>query len=121
MPERVVQLFAGQVRAGLSCSIRAYVDDESGDLVIETQDIGASVEAVWGDSDYEYWIRVEAANKDVLVRHLSEEMPVSRDKDIDGQLLSLLKDRYGGSYQASSDFRKWLEERDIPYRFDSYV
>jgi hypothetical protein len=38
--------------------IEAYFDD--GKLVIEGQDIGETVEEVWGDSDYEYSVTVHS-------------------------------------------------------------
>jgi arsenate reductase-like glutaredoxin family protein len=37
--------------------------DESGDLVLEGQDLGSGVEEYWGDSDYEYWVIVKARYK----------------------------------------------------------
>lgn len=75
----------------------ALIDDE-GKLVIEGYDIGESVKEFWGDSDYEYWLRVPQEWKDTV-------------------LLLLIKERFG----LSSDFKKWLEDKEIPHKFESWV
>ena len=51
-------------------SVHLYAKiDESGDLVLEGQDLGSGVEEYWGDSDYEYWVIVKAKNKiDTLLK-----------------------------------------------------
>jgi hypothetical protein len=124
MVERQVRLFTGQVHDGLWCSIRAYVDAPSGDLVIETEDRGKNVDDYLGreDSDYEYSIRIAAADKDRLARGLTEEgnlEPVGHT-DADEALLSLVEGKYGGNFQASAHLRSWLDDRRIPYTFESW-
>ena len=47
--------------------------DEDGDLKFSGQDIGDAPEAIFGDSDYEYWLTVPAAEKDRLLLALIEK------------------------------------------------
>lgn len=75
----------------------AMIDDE-GNLVLEGYDIGESVKEFWGDSDYEYWLTVSKEWKDTV-------------------LLLLIKERF----ELSSDFQKWLEEKEIPSKFSSWI
>ena len=75
----------------------AMIDDE-GNLVLEGYDIGESVKEYWGDSDYEYWLKIRKEWKDTV-------------------LLMLIKERFG----RSSDLQTWLEEKEIPYEFSSWV
>jgi hypothetical protein len=71
--------------------------DETGSIVFEGQDVGHSVEAQWGDSDYEYWITID------------QEYVITT-------LLHLLQDKFDNS----TLLKMWLEDNDIPYRFWSY-
>ncbi|MBI4165859.1 MAG: hypothetical protein HY508_09015 [Acidobacteria bacterium] len=91
---------------GLSVFLNAGIN-ERGDLELEGQDLGASVEAHWGDSDYEYWVVVPKDYKDTV-------------------LLWLLKERFDATPQTSplkndSEFMEWLKAKGIPYQFNSYV
>jgi hypothetical protein len=72
--------------------------DEKGDLVLEGYDIGKFVEDHWGDSDYEYWLRIDKDYKDTI-------------------LLWLIKERF----LSDSDFRKWLDEKGVPSDFQSWT
>ena len=74
--------------------------DGIGDLVMEGEDTGPSVEPVWGDDEYEYFVRVSKRHKDWL-------------------LLNLVKDIFGEE-PSSAAFMRWLKEKKIPYEFDSY-
>lgn len=71
--------------------------DETGNIFFEGQDVGRSVEAQWGDSDYEYWITID------------QEYVITT-------LLHLLQDKFDNS----TVLKMWLEDNDIPYRFWSY-
>jgi hypothetical protein len=75
----------------------AKIDDE-GNLVLEGYDIGDSVEEFWGDFDYEYWLTVSQEYKDTV-------------------LLLLIQEKF----ENSSAFKTWLEEKDIPHKFDSWI
>lgn len=72
--------------------------DEAGNLVLEGYDIGKTVEEFFGDSDYEYWLRVARDYKDTV-------------------LLWLIKERF----TTSSEFRQWLDGKGIPNKFESWT
>lgn len=69
----------------------------AGDLVLEGQDLGRSVEEIFGDSDFEYWRTVAAAH-------------------VPRVLLQLIKDRF----HSESEFHAWLETNGIPSEFSCY-
>lgn len=81
----------------ISVELVAKIDDD-GDLVLEGYDIGKAVAEHWGDSDYEYWLRVASDDKDTV-------------------LLWLIKERF----TASSEFRQWLDDKGIPNKFASWT
>ena len=72
--------------------------EEDGGLVFEGYDIGPVVEEHWGDSDYEYWLRIDKDYKDTI-------------------LLWLIKERFG----TDSEFREWLNGKGIPSEFESWI
>lgn len=81
-----------------------YIDvriDENGDLLFSGQDIGNAPEEIFGDSDYEYWLTVPAAEKDRL-------------------LLALIEKHYGGDPMVVSTLREFMESKTIPCGFYSY-
>ncbi|HUY00034.1 MAG TPA: hypothetical protein VMV49_10805 [Candidatus Deferrimicrobium sp.] len=78
-------------------TLEACIDDQ-GDLVLEGYDIGDFVKEYWGDSDYEYWLRVKA-----------EHVPAV--------LLWLIQERF----KTDSEFRNWLDAKKIPSQFDNYI
>jgi len=81
----------------ISVQLVARIDDED-HLVLEGYDIGKSVKEFWGDSDYEYWLRVASDYKDTV-------------------LLWLIKERF----TTSSEFRQWLDDKGIPNKFESWT
>ena len=91
-----VTLSEYETEDGESHRLVAYID-AGGTLVLEGQDIGKSVEEVWGDSDYEYWRRV-------------------RKEHLNRLLLELIRDRFS----SDVEFHKWLGSRGIPDEFFSY-
>ena len=53
-----VVLFDGEISPGTSS--RAVIStNESGDVVLAVQDVGAAPRQIWGDSDYEWWVTVK--------------------------------------------------------------
>jgi hypothetical protein len=99
MSERRLRLKASRAN---DTSVRVDVlVDESGDVVMEGQDVGAAPQTFFGDSDYEYWVTVRAADKDAL-------------------LLNLLVDRFVHEADETTAFRKWLKAKGIPHEFFSY-
>jgi hypothetical protein len=90
------------VKQGGATSI--YIDvqiDDEGDLLFSGQDIGDAPEEIFGDLDYEYWLTVPAAEKDRV-------------------LLALIQKFYHGDASVISEFRKLLESKAIPHRFNSF-
>ena len=75
--------------------------DENGDLQFSGQDIGQAPREIFGDSDYEYWLTVPAAEKDRL-------------------LLALLEGHYAGDPLVISALRKIMESKNVPHNFNSY-
>jgi 6-pyruvoyl-tetrahydropterin synthase len=70
---------------------------ENGDLILEGQDLGNLVKETFGDSDYEYVLKIKAEFKDTM-------------------LLNLIKERFAND----SDFRAWLDEKGILSEFWSF-
>jgi hypothetical protein len=82
-----------------------YIDAEiskEGGLIVSGQDLGKAPEEFWGDSDYEYMVLVKRDQRDLL-------------------LLSLIKEKFGGTAQAFSNFREYLIKEGIPYEFGSWA
>jgi len=80
-----------------SIHISAEIGQE-GDLQLSGHDIGKVPREIFGDSDYEYWLTVPAAQKDRL-------------------LLALLEALYQGDACAVSKLRKMLVAKKIPCEF----
>jgi len=55
-----------------------------------------------GDSEYEYWLRIRASNKDKV-------------------LLALIEKLYSGNTSLISELKDYLESKGIPCEFHSYV
>ncbi|MGD8584725.1 MAG: hypothetical protein PVH65_10090 [Chloroflexota bacterium] len=89
-----------QVKGPTSIYIDVEITDE-GDLLFSGQDIGKAPEEFFGDSDYEYWLLVKAAQKDQL-------------------LLALIERFYSGNTRVISELREFLNARGIANEFDSY-
>lgn len=74
---------------------------EEGDLLFSGQDIGEAPERTFGDSDYEYWLRIPADQKDRA-------------------LLAFLEKLYGGNPRVISEVREYLKSKGISASFSSY-
>ena len=74
---------------------------EEGDLLLSGQDIGEIPEKFFGDSDYEYWLTVPAAEKDRL-------------------LLALIEKHYAGDAMVVSTMREFMESKNISCGFHSH-
>jgi hypothetical protein len=99
-PKRLNLIKKGNAQDPNSDSVRLDVlIDGTGDLVMEGEDTGPSVERVWDDDEYEYFVRVSKRHKDWL-------------------LLNLVKEVFGES-PSSSAFMRWLKEKKIPYESHS--
>ena len=90
------------VSQGGSTSIHIDVCiEKNGDLRFSGQDIGEAPEEIFGDSDYEYWLTVPAAEKDKL-------------------LLALIEKHYAGDSLVVSALREFMESKQIPCSFFSH-
>ena len=80
----------------ISVHLTAKVD-ENGDLILEGQDLGEFVQEQFGDSDFEFSLKVKAEYKDTI-------------------LLNLIKEKFAND----SEFKAWLDEKQIPSEFWSF-
>ena len=71
-------------------------------MCIRDRDMGEAPKRFFGDDEYEYWLVVQASDKDRV-------------------LLALIQKLYGGDMQALSKFRDDIAEHGIAYDFWSYV
>jgi len=81
--------------------IDVEITDE-GLLVLSGQDVGETTEKYWGDEDYEYWLVVQAPDKDRV-------------------LLALIDKLFRGNPTLVSELKGVLDEEGIPSTFASYV
>ena len=75
--------------------------EPNGTLMVDAQDMGPLVQQVFGDSDYEFWVRVppEAAGR---------------------LAFALLKKMYGGRDRAVDEFRDFCISEGIPHEAASW-
>ncbi len=78
-------------------SLIAEIKD-NGDLVLSGYDCGQSVKEFFGDFDQEYWLTVKSEN-------------------ISSVLLYLIKERF----KDDTQFKEWLEKKNIKFQFYSYT
>ena len=76
-------------------------ETEDGGISIQAQDIGKAVEEAFGDSDYERWYTVPAAEKDKL-------------------LIALMKARFGERMKAVDEFRAFCDAAGVKGEGGSY-
>lgn len=122
MPERARRALQRQTIEGSSGSTTINVDllvDEKGHFVLEGQDLGAAPQELIGDSDYEYWLRVENTEAlfDALVDELGEP---DRDRERPELLVELAASLLENSETPRSYLADWLDRRGIAYSVDSY-
>ncbi|MFH1336734.1 MAG: hypothetical protein ABII96_09480 [Candidatus Zixiibacteriota bacterium] len=75
---------------------------EDGDLLFSGQDIGEAPREFYGDSDYEYWLKISAAEKDRV-------------------LLALIEKLHSGNSCVISEMKDFLDAKTIPSEFHSYA
>ena len=90
--------------------VHVQADYCNGKLTISGQDLGPSVEAFWGDSDYEYWYSFDKENTEKLLSaiHGKHDPETALLREFSGE----------GGCRA---LRKICEKNGIRYRFDSWV
>lgn len=109
----------------ITSHLRAWVDEKG--LVIEGQDLGPGVSAVWGDSDYEYWLRIERKDFVQLITSLALKLDVNVEassdlSERDKLVLKLLQSSWSkGLFETDVDFRRWLNAIHVPSQFSSYA
>lgn len=72
-----------------------------GDLLFSGQDLGEAPKKVFGDSDYEYWLRIAGDQKDRV-------------------LMALIEKLYRGNASVISEMQELLDSKGIPNEFSSY-
>jgi hypothetical protein len=122
MPERARRALQRQTIEGPTGSTTIHVDllvDENGHFVLEGQDLGAAPQELLGDSDYEYWLRVENTNAlfDSLVDELGEP---DRGWERSELLVELAASLLENSDTPRTDLAHWLDRRGIPYSVHSF-
>ena len=75
---------------------------DDGAIVLEGQDMGPTVEEVWGDTDYEYWVRVAPPSLPKLA-------------------FALLHEKFAGRLDAVDAFRDWCRTHGVEHEFGNYA
>lgn len=91
--------------ADIKVTIEAYFDGEA--LIIDGYDIGKRVEEYWGDSDYEYQVKILPEGVEFFYRYLNIE-PGRKSA-----LLQALAQRFN-SNSCYSDIRSLIEKNKLP-------
>ena len=96
-------------------NISIYIDlgFDRGDLLPDGQDIGKTVEEAWGDSDYEYQVRVKSEHIPMLFRALGIDERNSKE------LVDLIAREINGNF-SYRDFQKFLGVLKIPFETFTY-
>lgn len=109
----------------ITSHLSAWTDEKG--LVLEGQDLGPGVGRIWGDSDYEYWLRVDRKHLGRVIDGLATkldtdtELPDEPSKQ-DNLLLELMQRSWTrGLFETDVGFRKWLEAIGVPSEFSSYA
>jgi hypothetical protein len=82
-------------------SVRLSVEPD-GSVRLDAQDMGKSVEEMWGDGDYEFWVDVPATAINKLV-------------------FALLRERYAGRAGAVDEFQAFCKNEGIDHKWDSWI
>ena len=90
-----------EVSGETTITIDAAIKD-NGDLLISGQDVGGAPSEVFGDNDYEYWLKVPYEYKDDV-------------------LLIVLEKPYSGNAKVVSELKEFQISVGIPCKFDRWV
>jgi hypothetical protein len=69
---------------------------------MDAQDIGPTVTQIWGDDDYEVWVRVSPASMPKLA-------------------FELLREKFSRQLGAIDAFRDWCRTHDVQHEFGSWI
>ena len=111
----------------VSIHIDVYIDADTGDLVIEGQDVGSFVKDMFGDSDYEYWLTIKKEHKHRLFELFAESdaeavvraMKIRDESSRDKALVSLIQKKFNVP-DVVTKIREQCEARGIPCKFTSF-
>ncbi len=81
-------------------SVRVRVDKDK--FCIETQDMGPTVEEVWGDADYEFWTTVPQEAWGELLLAFAQEF-LAGDQQATDRLREICK-----KYDVSHSWQQWI-------------
>ena len=82
-------------------SVHLSLEDD-GAIKMDAQDIGPTVTEFWGESDYEFWVRVPPTSLPKLA-------------------FELLREKFAGQLGAVDALRSWCEAHGIEHEFDSWI
>jgi hypothetical protein len=82
-------------------SVRLTTEDD-GAIAMDAQDIGPRVTEIWGDTDYEFWVRIEPAALSKLA-------------------FELLREKFAGQPGAVTALRDWCKAHGIEHEFGSWA
>ena len=110
-----IQLFSHDGER-VSIIIRAHIEDDTDDLVIGGQDTGPAVEEQWGDSDYEYWLRISADQKLALFQSFEKELIDYSDE----RLLIVIGEKFS-AHNAITLLKQHCAAHGIAAHFSNYA
>lgn len=82
-------------------SVRLSVNAD-GSVRLDAQDMGKTVQEVWGDGDYEFWV----------------DVPVTALRKL---VFALLSEKYRGRSRAVDEFRAFCKKAEIEHEWDSWA
>jgi hypothetical protein len=82
-------------------SVRLSLEDD-GAIKMDTQDMGATTTEIWGEDEYEFWVRVAP-----------EALPKLA--------FELLREKFAGQTGAVDALREWCKAHGIEHEFGSWV
>jgi hypothetical protein len=92
-----IKIYDYKTKENETHNLTAEIND-AGDLILSGYGSGQSVKIFFGDYDHEYWVTVKS-------------------EDVYSVLLLLIKD----NFENDTEFREWLENKNIKFKFDSYT
>lgn len=112
-------LFDGDID-GTNVFLSVSYSAESG-LVISGSDYGRAPRSAFGSSEYEYWRSVKPRFADRLFYTLLKSMSRPWEPYSGDRLVDLVHERFGGTFEAEKNFRRWCEDHGVPTEFFSWV
>jgi hypothetical protein len=82
-------------------SVRLSVE-EDGAIKMDAQDIGPTVTQIWGEDEYEFWVRVPSPSVSKLA-------------------FELLREKFMGQLGAVDAFRDWCKAHGVEHEFGSWI